>query len=98
VVGRSKDVRGPSLSEDGSRMLDGGSIVILKADLKEQQRLRGPGYSAFLSDEGRDYIVHHAYDREHDGAPNASYPPCPVDGRWLATGRALTIFPWRHTS
>jgi hypothetical protein len=29
VVGRSKDVRGPSLSEDGSRVLDGGSTVIL---------------------------------------------------------------------
>lgn len=63
-------------------MLDGGSTVILKADLKEQQRLRGPGHSAFLSDEGRDYIVHHAYDREHDGAPTLRISPVP----WTADG------------
>lgn len=75
VVGRSKDVQGPYLGEDGSRMLDGQGTVILKADLKEQQRFRGPGHPAFLSDGGTDYIIYHAYDKEHGGAPSLRISP-----------------------
>jgi len=82
VVGRSKDVRGPYLGEDGSRMLDGQGTVILKADLREQQRFRGPGHSAYLSDGGKDYIVYHAYDKEHGGAPTLRISPV----TWTADG------------
>jgi arabinan endo-1,5-alpha-L-arabinosidase len=82
VVGRSKDVRGPYLGEDGSRMLDGQGTVILRADLKEQQRFRGPGHSAYLSDGGTDYIVYHAYDKDHGGAPTLRISPI----TWTADG------------
>jgi arabinan endo-1,5-alpha-L-arabinosidase len=82
VVGRSKDVRGPYLGEDGSRMLDGQGTVILKADLREQQRFRGPGHSAYLSDGATDYIVYHAYDKEHGGAPTLRISPI----TWTADG------------
>ncbi|MDH7640980.1 arabinan endo-1,5-alpha-L-arabinosidase [Sphingomonas sp. MAHUQ-71] len=82
VVGRSKDVRGPYLGEDGSRMLDGQGTVILKADLQEQQRFRGPGHSAYLSDGGTDYIVYHAYDKDHGGAPTLRISPI----HWTADG------------
>ena len=87
VVGRSKDVRGPYLGEDGSRMMDGQGTIILKADLQEQQRYRGPGHPAWLSDGGRDYIVYHAYDKEHGGAPTLRIAPI----RWTEDGwpRAL---------
>ena len=82
VVGRSKDVRGPYLGEDGSRMMDGQGTIILKADLQEQQRFRGPGHPAWLSDSGRDYIVYHAYDKEHGGAPTLRIAPI----RWTKDG------------
>jgi arabinan endo-1,5-alpha-L-arabinosidase len=82
VVGRARDVRGPYLGEDGSRMLDGQGTVILKADLQEKGRFRGPGHSAFLSDGGKDYIVYHAYDKEHGGAPTLRIAPI----RWTADG------------
>jgi arabinan endo-1,5-alpha-L-arabinosidase len=82
VVGRSKDVRGPYLGEDGSRMMDGQGTIILKADLQEQQRFRGPGHPAWLSDGGKDYIVYHAYDKDHGGAPTLRIAPI----RWTADG------------
>jgi len=82
VVGRSKDIRGPYLGEDGSRMMDGQGTVILKADLRETQRFRGPGHPAFLSDRGTDYIIYHAYDKEHGGAPTLRISPI----HWTANG------------
>jgi arabinan endo-1,5-alpha-L-arabinosidase len=87
VVGRSKDIRGPYLGEDGSKMMDGQGTVILNADLQEQARFRGPGHAAWLSDGGKDYIIYHAYDKEHGGAPTLRIAPI----RWTADGwpRAL---------
>jgi arabinan endo-1,5-alpha-L-arabinosidase len=82
VVGRSRDVRGPYVGEDGSRLMDGQGTVILKADLPEKGRFRGPGHSAFLSDGGRDYIIYHAYDKEHGGAPTLRISPI----RWTGDG------------
>jgi arabinan endo-1,5-alpha-L-arabinosidase len=82
VIGRAKDIRGPYLGEDGSSMMDGGGTVILKADLQEKARFRGPGHAAWLSDGGTDYIVYHAYDKEHDGAPTLRIAPI----RWTADG------------
>jgi arabinan endo-1,5-alpha-L-arabinosidase len=75
VVGRSRDIRGPYLGEDGSRMMDGQGTVILKADLQEKERFRGPGHAAWLRDGDTDYIVYHAYDKEHDGAPTLRIAP-----------------------
>jgi len=87
VVGRSKDIHGPYLGEDGSKMMDGQGTVILKADLREKERFRGPGHSAWLSDGGTDYIVYHAYDKTQGGAPTLRIAPV----RWTADGwpRAL---------
>jgi arabinan endo-1,5-alpha-L-arabinosidase len=82
VVGRSKDVRGPYLGEDGSKMMDGQGTIILRADLQEKQRFRGPGHSAYLSDGGKDYIVSHAYDKDHAGAPTLRISPI----SWTADG------------
>ena len=70
VIARSKRVGGPYLGKDGSSMLAGGGTILLRADLQEKQRFRGPGHAGHLRDaDGIDYIVYHAYDRENKGAP-----------------------------
>lgn len=70
VVGRSRAITGPYRGRDGSSMMAGGGTVLLRADLPEQERFRGPGHAAVLHDrDGTDYIVHHAYDRDANGAP-----------------------------
>ncbi|USI74742.1 arabinan endo-1,5-alpha-L-arabinosidase [Sphingomonas morindae] len=83
VVGRARLVTGPYLGKDGSRMLEGGGTVILRGDLREQQRFRGPGHNGFLHDaDGRDYLVYHAYDKAAHGAPTLRISPV----RWTADG------------
>jgi arabinan endo-1,5-alpha-L-arabinosidase len=70
VIGRSKTVEGPYRGKDGSSMLQGGGTVLLRADLQEKQRFRGPGHAGHYRDaDGTDHLVYHAYDRQARGAP-----------------------------
>lgn len=83
VIGRSKTVAGPYRGKDGSSMLAGGGTILLRADLPEKQRFRGPGHAGHLRDaDGTDIIVYHAYDRENKGAPTLRI----VRLRWDANG------------
>lgn len=83
VIGRSREVEGPYLGKDGSSMLAGGGTILLRADLQEKQRFRGPGHPGHLLDaDGTDYVVYHAYDRETHGAPTLRIAPL----RWGADG------------
>lgn len=75
VVGRAKNVTGPYLGEDGSSMMNGQGTIILRADLQEKQRFRGPGHSAYLAVGDKDYIIYHAYDKEKHGAPTLRISP-----------------------
>jgi arabinan endo-1,5-alpha-L-arabinosidase len=70
VIGRSKTITGPYLGKDGSSMLAGGGTVLLRADLEEKGRFRGPGHAGhFRGRDGVDHLVYHAYDKENGGAP-----------------------------
>ncbi|WP_370655236.1 arabinan endo-1,5-alpha-L-arabinosidase [Sphingomonas aurea] len=83
VIGRSKQVEGPYLGKDGSAMTAGGGTILLRADLQERERFRGPGHVGHLRDkDGTDILVYHAYDREHQGAPTLRIAPL----RWGADG------------
>ncbi|SDF19474.1 arabinan endo-1,5-alpha-L-arabinosidase [Sphingomonas carotinifaciens] len=83
VVARSKAITGPYLGKDGSAMLKGGGTILLRADLQEKGRFRGPGHPGHFRDtDGTDYVVYHAYDREAKGAPTLRIAPL----RWGADG------------
>ncbi len=83
VVGRADDITGPYRGKDGSKLMEGGGTIFLRADLQEKQRFRGPGHAGWLHDkDGRDYVVYHAYDREKNGAPTLRIAPV----RWGADG------------
>ena len=69
VVGRSKEPTGPYLDRDGKKMMDGGGLIVLHAQLDPTKRFVGPGHPAILQDPQRDYIVYHAYDTKAGGAP-----------------------------
>ncbi|MGP7797141.1 arabinan endo-1,5-alpha-L-arabinosidase [Sphingomonas sp. CLY1604] len=76
VVGRSRAITGPYLGKDGSAMMAGGGTILLRADLSEKQRFRGPGHAGVLRDRGgRDYIVYHAYDKDNKGIPTLRIAP-----------------------
>ncbi len=70
VIARSRRVEGPYRGKGGSSMMAGGGTILLRADLQEKQRFRGPGHVGHTRDaDGTDYIVYHAYDRDHGGVP-----------------------------
>jgi arabinan endo-1,5-alpha-L-arabinosidase len=75
AMGRSKNITGPFLGRTGESMAQGFGTVILRADLKEQGRWRGPGHCAVFNDEGQYYIVYHAYDKSNHGAPTLRIDP-----------------------
>ena len=83
VIARSRTVEGPYRGRDGSSMLAGGGTILLRADLQEKQRFRGPGHPGHLRDaDGADYVVYHAYDRDRGGAPTLRIAPL----RWGRDG------------
>ena len=80
VVGRSKAVTGPYLGRDGSKLMEGGGTILLRADLQEKERYRGPGHAGVFTDEdGTTYVVYHAYDSEKKGAPTLRIAPLSWD-------------------
>jgi arabinan endo-1,5-alpha-L-arabinosidase len=74
VVGRSKDILGPYVDKSGKPMLEGGGTLVLAAATGEP-RWRGLGHIVILRDAGKDYIVYHAYDADHDGRPTLRIAP-----------------------
>ncbi|HJO63709.1 MAG TPA: arabinan endo-1,5-alpha-L-arabinosidase [Sphingomonas sanguinis] len=82
-VGRARSMAGPYVDRAGRAMRDGGGTVLLRADTEGRDRFRGPGHAAVLRDrDGRDYLVHHAYDSEAGGAPTLRIEPL----HWDAAG------------
>ena len=64
-------------------MMMGGGSILLRSDLQEQQRFRGPGHAgAFTDKDGTTYLAYHAYDKQADGRPTLRIAPL----RWDADG------------
>ena len=64
IVGRSKDIRGPYLAKDGTRLVRGGGTIISSGDPGEWA---ATGHPAAYTFNGTDYLVFHAYDRKDHG-------------------------------
>lgn len=62
-VGRATSVTGPYTDRNGVSMMAAGGNRLTWND----QRWKGPGHQAVFLDEGRYWLIHHAYDAEHNG-------------------------------
>ena len=72
----------------GSSMLNGGGTILLRADLPEKERFRGPGHAGYMRDtDGTDLIVYHAYDKQANGAPTLRIAKL----RWGADGWPVAV-------
>ena len=71
AVGRSKQIFGPYVDRSGKRMTDGGGTIIVEGN----KHFPGLGHNAILHDDGKDYIVLHAYDAELHGVPDLAILP-----------------------
>jgi len=66
VLGKADRITGPYLDEDDVDMLFGGGTIL--RDSFSFERFAGPGHnSVFKDDDGKIYMVYHAYDRNDNG-------------------------------
>jgi arabinan endo-1,5-alpha-L-arabinosidase len=68
VVGRSRSVTGPYLDMDDVDMMQSGGTTL--RDGFSFDRWAGPGHNSLFAEDGKQYLVYHAYDRLHNGAPS----------------------------
>ncbi len=62
-VGRSRQLLGPYLDQDGVDMMNGGGTLVLAGDA----RWPGPGSNMVYEEPGRRVNVYHAYDADNNG-------------------------------
>lgn len=65
AVGRSENIQGPYLDQDGRDLFYGGGTILLEGS----GRWAALGHNAILREGGTDYLVYHAYDRTNEGKP-----------------------------
>jgi arabinan endo-1,5-alpha-L-arabinosidase len=74
-VGRSRSVTGPYLDRDGTALRDGGGTLVLASE----DRWIGPGHASIFAEKGREWLVHHYYDRELGGRSRLRMVPLSWD-------------------
>ncbi len=77
-VGRSKKITGPYLDIAGMPMIQGGASTILKGN----SHWPGQGHNAILEDNGKTYLVVHAYDATDHGIPKLRILPIRWENGW----------------
>ena len=77
-VGRSRAVTGPYFDRNGTDLRErGGTLVLASAD-----RWIGPGHASLFHRDGREWLVHHYYDRDLGGRSRLRMVPL----SWTADG------------
>ncbi len=71
MVGRSQKIDGPYLDFSGKKLTEGGGTLVLAG----YKQVRGPGHNAVLSDNGKDYLLHHFYNADAGGRPTLQIRP-----------------------
>jgi arabinan endo-1,5-alpha-L-arabinosidase len=87
VVGRSTSPTGPYVDRDGRQMLQGGGTLVLSSGQGTDSRFVGRGHTSFVQSAGADFLVHHAYDRERNGAPTLQVTRLDWDAAGWPTAR-----------
>ncbi|RYD68320.1 MAG: arabinan endo-1,5-alpha-L-arabinosidase [Verrucomicrobiaceae bacterium] len=77
-VGRSKTITGPYLDKDGTDMKDGGGSVFLGT----QERFIGPGHASIFNEKGKEWLVHHYYDKDRRGRSDLRMLPLTWKDGW----------------
>ena len=77
MVGRSRQVTGPYVDEEGRPLLEGGGTQLLTGN----SRWLGPGGESVLQQPHGDYLVYHAYDAV-TGKPALQISTITWDGEW----------------
>lgn len=63
IVGRSKQVTGPYVDDQGVSLAEGGGRLLLAGD----NRWHGVGHNSVYTFDGNDYLIFHGYDGDDNG-------------------------------
>ena len=85
-MGRSTNVTGPFLDNNGVNMVSGGGTLFLKTTGK----FIGPGQMGILEGNGVEYFGYHYYDGNNNGAPTYDVEPL----AWTADGWPVFTNDW----
>jgi arabinan endo-1,5-alpha-L-arabinosidase len=78
-VGRSREITGPYLDQEGVDLAKGGGSLLLESE----GRFIGPGHAGILMEGGRYLMSFHFYDGEENGRPKLAIRPLTWgDGGW----------------
>jgi len=77
-VGRSENVTGPYVDQDGTPMNEGGGTLIIE----ESPEWKGPGHNSVVQDEGETLLIYHAYSVQADGTPFLRISPLEWEDGW----------------
>jgi arabinan endo-1,5-alpha-L-arabinosidase len=75
MVGRSETITGPYVDKEGTEMLKGGGTQVTFPN----DRWRGPGHNSILQEDGKEWIVYHAYDAQRAGMQTLRIVPLQWD-------------------
>lgn len=87
IVGRASKVDGPYVDAEGKRLTNDGGQIVLHAQLDKSGRFKGPGHCDIYSEDGRDFIVYHAYDAQNGGRPTLRLNEL----KWTADGWPVAV-------
>jgi arabinan endo-1,5-alpha-L-arabinosidase len=74
-VGRSRAVTGPYVDRSGIDLRERGGTMVLTSN----ERWIGPGHASLHEHKGREWLVHHYYDRQAEGRPRLRLVPLAWD-------------------
>jgi len=77
-VGRSKEITGPYLDQNGVDLLKGGGTLFLSS----QEKFIGPGHAGIFTEGGTNWFSCHFYDASHGGRSMLAIRPL----RWTTNG------------
>lgn len=77
-VGRSEEVTGPYVDQDGTPMTEGGGTLVMES----YPNWSGPGHNAVLQDDGETILVYHAYSVQANGDPFLRMSPLEWEEGW----------------
>lgn len=82
-VGRSKAITGPYVDRDGTDMKDGGGSPFLATE----GRFIGPGHASIFTEQGKEMLVHHYYDKDRSGRSDLRMLPLEWNHGWPVIAR-----------
>lgn len=77
VVGRSKNIQGPYVDQNGVLLNEGGGTLVLEGN----EQWAGLGHNSAYTFDGKDYLVYHAYDIE-TGKPKLQIRTISWENEW----------------